>query len=273
MPAPNLTGQTADQIRVAAFTKWQGVAGETAAVGTPEFMMLELLSFLSGLNNAAIQQGLEGNLINYSQGARLDGLGILFGVSRLLNETDELYRARILLAPSTYTTAGTEEQIKTLVKNVDPSITDVSVTVTTAPNVTVRILTATGLPSAPLIAKVLAMLQDKKVRPVCVVFTVTAPTVVNYNIAVNITAYADADIATLVSRCCTALNKYIALVQLSMGRDVVVAQIVGALQNVSGVYKAVVTSPAADIIVLPTDWASAPLTTPATVILVSSVVG
>ena len=117
------------------------------------------------------------------------------------------------------------------------------------------------------------MLQDKKVRPVCVIFTVAAPTVVNYSIAVNITAYADADIATLVSRCCTALNKYIALVQLSMGRDVVVAQIVGALQNVSGVYKAVVTSPAADIIVLPTDWASAPLVTPATVILVSSVVG
>lgn len=273
MPAPNLTGQTADQIRVAAFTKWQGVAGETAAVGTPEYLMLELLSFLSGLNNAAIQQGLEGNLINYSLGARLEGLGILFGVSRLLNETDDAYRARILLAPSTFTTAGTEEQIKSLVKNVDPLITDVSVTVTTAPNVTVRILTTTGLPSAVLIAKVLAMLQDKKVRPVCVIFAVSAPTVVAYNIAVNITSYADADISTLVSRCCTALNKYIALVQSAMGRDVVVSQIVGALQNVSGVYKAVVVSPAADIIVLPTDWASAPTVTPATVNLISSVVG
>lgn len=273
MAVPNLTGQTAQQIRTAAFDKWASLAGESAVIGTPEHIMIELISFLAGLNNTAIQQGLEGSLINYARETRLDEIGVLFGISRVLNESDSDYRTRILLAPATYTTAGTEEQIKAIVKLTDVSITDVSATVTTAPNVAVRFITKTGLPSASLIAKVLAKLQDKKVRPVCVNFSVSAPTIINYTITASITAYADADIATLPTRCATALNDYIKLVRASMGRDVVVAQIVGILQNVTGVYKAVVTSPASDLIILPTEWATAPDATASSISLVSSVVG
>lgn len=273
MPAPNLTGQTAEQIRTAAFAKWLDLADEPASVGTPEFLMIELLSFLSGLNNTAIQQGLEGSLINYALGERLDEIGILFGLSRRSNESDSDYRTRILLAPAEYTTAGTEEQIKAIVKGVDASISDVSATVTTAPNVSVRFITKTGLPDAALIAKVLAKLTDKRVKPVCVNFTVAAPTVVNYTIAVNVTTYSDADVSTLPTRCATALNAYIDLVKASMGRDVVNAQIVGVLQNIAGVYKAVVTSPANDLTILPTEWATAPNVLPVNVTLVSSVAG
>jgi phage-related baseplate assembly protein len=269
----NFTGQTAEQIRLAAFDKWATLAGETAIVGSPEYLMIELISFMSGLNNTAIQQGLEGSLINYALGDRLDEIGILFGISRVLNESDSDYRVRILLAPATYTTAGTEEQIKAIVKLIDQSITDVSATVTTAPNVSVRFITKTGLPNTVLIAKVLAKLQDKKVRPVCVNFSVSAPTIINYTITANITTYADADVSTLPTRCATALNDYIKLVRANMGRDVVVAQIVGVLQNVSGVYKAVVTSPAIDLVILPTEWATAIDATPTSITLTSSVTG
>lgn len=273
MPAPNLTGQTADQIRTAAFDKWQVLANEPAIAGTPEFLMLEVLSFLSGLNNSGIQQGLEGSLINYALGERLDEIGVLFGLSRRSNESDSDYRTRILLAPAEYTTAGTEEQIKAIVKGVDASITDVSAIVTASPNVAVRFITKTGLPDSTLIAKVLAKLTDKRVKPVCCNFTVTAPTVVNYTITANITTYADADVSTLPTRCATALNEYRNLVKASMGRDVVNAQIVGVLQNITGVYKAVVTSPANDLIVLPSEWATAPDVLPADITLVSSVAG
>lgn len=273
MVAPNLTGQTAEQLRIAAFSKWNTLAGEQAEVGTPEYLMIELISFLSGLNNSSIQKGLEGGLINFATSDRLDELGILFGLSRTLNETDSDYRNRILLAPATYTTAGTEEQIKAIVKRVDPQILDVSAVVTTSPNVTVRFILKTGLPDSVLIAKVLATLQNPKVKPVCVVFTVSAPTVVNYAIAANIITYTDADITTLPVRCATALNNYIKFVQEKMGRDVVIQQIVGVLQSVSGVYKATVTSPVSDILVLPSEWATAATATPSSVTLTSSVAG
>lgn len=277
MVAPNLTGLTAEQIRTAAFDKWATLANEPAFIGTPEFLMLELLSFLSALNNTAIQHGLEGSLINYAIGERLDEIGILFGLSRKINESDSDYRVRILLAPAEYTTAGTEEQIKAIVKGVDVSISDVSAVVTTSPNVTVRFITKDGLPDSTLIAKVLAKLTDKKVKPTCVNFTVSAPTVVNYAITANITTYSDADISTIPTRCVKALNDYIKSIKASMGRDVVNAQIVGVLQNVVGVYKAVVTSPASDLIVLPTEWATAPEATSEgstpSITIVSSVVG
>jgi phage-related baseplate assembly protein len=275
MTAPNLTGQTAESIRAAAFSKWQALANEPAAVGTPEYIMLELLSFLCALNNAGIQQGLEGGLINYSLGDRLNEIGILFGITRLLNESDDSYRQRILLAPAGFSTAGSPEAIKRIVKEVSPlTITDVSsVTGTPSTNVTVRFITKTGLPDSVLIAKVLAALQNPMVKPTCVSFTVTAPTVVNYTIAANITTYSNADIATLPARCAEALNRYIAGVRAEMGRDVVVNQIVGVLQGVAGVYKAVLTSPAADIIVQPTEWGTAPDATASSITLVGATTG
>lgn len=273
MVAPNLTGLTAQQIRTAAFSNWNTLAGEQAEVGTPEYLMIELISFLSALNNTSIQKGLEGGLINFAVGDRLDELGILFGLSRTLNESDTDYRNRILLAPAKLTVAGTEEQIKAIVKDVDPLISDVSAIVTTAPNVTVRFILKTGLPDSVLIAKVLATLKNPKVKPTCVVFTVSAPSVVDYAITANIVTYADADITTLPTRCAAALNAYIQSVRSSMGRDVVINQIVGALQSVAGVYKATVTSPVADIVVLPSEWATAATVTPSSVTLTSSVTG
>lgn len=275
MVAPNLTGQTVESIRTSAFSKWQALANEAAEIGTPEYLMLELLSFLCALNNGSIQQGLEGGLINYSLGDRLNEIGILFGLSRLSNETDESYRQRILLAPAGFSTAGSEEAIKRIVKEVSPLIiTDVSaVAGSPTTNVAVRFITKTGLPDSVLIAKVLAALQNPMVKPVCVNFTVSAPTVVNYTIAANITTYSNADIATLPGRCAAVLNGYIKSVQEKMGRDVVVNQIVGALQGVAGVYKAVVTSPAADIVIQPTEWGTAPEATATSVTLVGAVTG
>jgi phage-related baseplate assembly protein len=273
MVAPNLTGQTAQSIREAAFAKWEALANEPARIGTPEGLMIELISFIAGLNNAEIQRGLEGGLLNYALGENLEVIGLLFGLNRLSGESDEDYRERILLAPAKFTTAGSEEAIKSIVKQVDNSITDVSAIVTNPPNVPVRFITKDGLPNATLIAKVLATLQDPKVRPVCVIFSVNAPTVRDYTITANIIHYTNADIGTLPTRCAVALNSYIASVRSTMGRDVVINQIVGVLQGVAGVYKAIVTSPTTDINVSSTQWATAPTVTAANISLIASVRG
>lgn len=272
--APNLTGQTATSIRDSAFAKWQALAGEPAVIGTPEYIMLETLSFLCALNNSGIQQGLEGGLINFSMGERLNEIGVLFGLTRLSNETDDNYRQRILLAPAGFSTAGSEEAIKQIVKNVDPVITDVSsIAGNPSTNVAVRFITQNGLPDSVLISKVLAALTSPMVKPVCLNFTVSGPTIINYSIAANVTTYANADVTTLPTRCAAALNTYINSVRSLMGRDVVVNQIIAALQSVTGVYKAVVTSPSADIVVQPTEWATAPAATVSSVTLTNTTVG
>jgi uncharacterized phage protein gp47/JayE len=273
MVAPNLTGQTAASLRTAAFQKWEDLGNEPAAVGTPENIMLEVIAFLSGLQNGSIQRSAEGGLINFALGERLDEIGVLFGLSRRLNETDDDYRLRVMSAPSAFTTAGTKEQIETIVKRVDPSITDVAVILTVAPSVSVKFITKTGLPSAGLIATVLAALTDPKVKPTLVVFTVEAPTIINFQIAATITTYSTADINTIKERCAAALNTYIQSVGSSMGKDVVVKQIIGALQAVSGVYEANLTLPASNLIIASTDWATAPQVLPDDIILLSSVVG
>lgn len=273
MPAPNLTGHTAQSLRIAAFQKWQDLAGSPASEGTPEKLMIEVIAYLAGLHNASVQQSAEGGLINYALGERLDEIGVLFGLSRRLNESDDDYRLRVIGAPSTYTTAGTKEQIETLVKQVDPIITDVSAQSLIPPNVGIRFITKDGLPSAPLLAKVLAALSDPKVKPAVVTFSVSAPIVVNYSIAATITPFSNADPDTIKERCVIALNKYVKEVSALMGKDVVVNQLIAVLQGVTGVYKAVVTSPVADIITAPSEWATAPIVVAANILIAPSVIG
>lgn len=254
----NLTGETAVTLRAKVFEKWLELAGESPLTGQPEYLMLEILAYICALQNQVVQSGLEQNLISSAIGKSLDNLGLLWGLTRLEGESDENLRERILLAPFELSAVGTIEGFTSIVKAVDPSITDVSVISPTPPTVEVRFITSTGIPSNTLVAKVQAALENKKDKPVIVSPIAMIPTVVNFSVKITVDAYQDADISTLKQRCVDAGNKVIQGIKRSLGRDVVISQFVAVIGNVSGVYRTVVTSPTADIVVSPTQWANAP---------------
>jgi phage-related baseplate assembly protein len=270
---PNLTGQTATTIREAVFAKWLELSGEEPLPGQPEYLMLEVISFICGLKNQATQSGLEQNLIEFAKGEALDRLAVLWGITRLVNEGDEALRERILLAPSDLSVTGIEEGFISVVKGVDPSITDVSVIAPTPPTVEVRFITKTGLPSPELIAKVQEALEDKKNKPIVVTPLASAPSTINYSISATIDIYTTADVATIRQRCADAANKLREQISSKIGVDVVISQFVTAIGNVTGVYRCTINSPTNDILISSTQWAVAPIVTTSNITIGSTQVG
>lgn len=98
-------------------------------------------------------------------------------------ESDDSFRERIREAPSMFSTAGTADGYIYWAKTADVDIEDVSVTAPGAGEVKIIVLMKNGeLPSQAVLDAVAASCSDKRRRPLTDHVTVSAPSVVNYNI-------------------------------------------------------------------------------------------
>jgi phage-related baseplate assembly protein len=164
-------------------------------------------------------------------------------------ETDEQLRVRVKLAPSAFSVAGPTEAYIFYAKSADPAIVDVSC-VTTAPGVVTLYPLCSGglLASQALKNKILATCSDSKVRPQNDTVLVTDPSVVNYSIDVTLILYTDAVPADVLTKVNANLSSYQQARVNSLGRDIVVSQIIGQCLIPGQVYKVVVNAPIADTV-------------------------
>jgi len=108
------------------------------------------------------------------------------GVSDI--ESDDSYRERIREAPSSFSTAGPEDAYKYWAKSANVDIADIAVTSPSEGRIKITVLMKNGqLPMQNVLDSVNAACSKKKRRPLTDFVTVSAPTVVNYNI--NLTYY------------------------------------------------------------------------------------
>ncbi len=171
-------------------------------------------------------------------------------------EEDDNMRERIKEAPESWTNAGSKGAYRFFTRSAHPQIIDVTVTSPAAAVVNVYPLMSYGLPSQEVLDLVEAALNDEKVRPLTDQVHAVAPTRVDFAIAAAVTLYDWADTASVLSAIDVALARYQADLQKKLGKDIVLTQIITAINGVDGVYKTQLTAPAVDTVLTDDKWAN-----------------
>jgi phage-related baseplate assembly protein len=166
-------------------------------------------------------------------------------------ESDDELRERTRLAPAQYSVAGPSEAYKFFARKASSAIIDVAV-MSPAPgtvNVYPLISGGVGTPQT-LLDLVNATLNDDRVRPLTDTVAVISPTVVPFVVNIQITAYTNADEATIVSGATSAVAAYLLARENRLGQDVKRSQLIHlATTSVSEVFDVNVVEPAADVVV------------------------
>ena len=171
-------------------------------------------------------------------------------------ENDEQLRARIKLAPSSFSTAGPAGAYKFHALGAHPSIIDVAVTSPEPGVVNLWPLVEDGgVTPTEVLNAVLAACNAEKVRPLTDTVEAYSPTAVDYTIEVELELYTGTE-QTATEQIVTAnLESFRDGRKRLLGLDVILAQIIRECA-VEGVYNVTVVSPSADLIIEETEYAN-----------------
>ena len=230
----------------------------------PAIKLLESDSYDEMLLAQAFNDAARRHLLAFATGAALDHLGVLLGVVRLeltpanpgtgapaVMESDAEFRARILLAPHSFSVAGPEGAYIYHAKSASSDVLDASATSPTPGQVVVSVLSRTGDGTAPAstIDAVEAVLTHDEVRPLTDEVIVQSAEIVTFDIFADLYLYAGPDPALIENAAADALDAYL-LKARRLGRDIPRSAIIAAL-HVAGVQRVDLTSPAADQVLTP----------------------
>lgn len=171
-------------------------------------------------------------------------------------ENDEELRERIKLAPASFSVAGPRGAYKFYALSASPSIIDVAVI---GPNdgvsgvgpgeVHVFPLMEDGSVTPPtIITAVDAALNDERVRPLTDAVFVTSPTRDDYDIEVEIIAYDTADTVVLQQQITDNLTAFALDRRQTLGRDILITQIIAQCMVAGQTYDCTVIQPVADLV-------------------------
>ncbi len=172
-------------------------------------------------------------------------------------EDPDHYRARIMLAPEGFSTAGPQGAYEFWASSAHQDICAVAVTTPAAGQVNVYPLMSTGLPDASILALVEATLTASKVRPLTDQVSALAPTEVDFTIEAAVTLYdwCTDDDATAIANISALLNSYTATMRATLGTDIVTDQIRITIGAYRGFYSVAFTTPA-DQVLADNEWAN-----------------
>lgn len=167
-------------------------------------------------------------------------------------ESDARLRERIVVAPETFSVAGSRQAYWFHAMSAHPDITDVAVFSHTPGVVSLYPMTASGIASQAVKDAVASRVSADAVRPLTDRVEVCDAQPVDYALDVQIILTRTADsrlVQTLVEN---AAAQFVSE-HVRLGSDIVVSQIIDAL-HVYGVYSVVVSEPAVDVVVQPWGW-------------------
>ncbi|EYD71811.1 baseplate assembly protein [Limimaricola hongkongensis] len=236
----------------------------------PIVALLEVVAYYRLIDRARINDAAKAVFIAYASGADLDNLGAFFGAERItitpedttatppvaaVMETDDDFRARILLALEAQSTAGPRGAYLYHALSADSRVLDAAVigpgdsfvTPPPAGQVDVYVLGRDGSTPADLLDVVRDALNDEEVRPLCDTVTVSAASLVDYAIDATLTFYKGPDQAVVLAAAQDAVETYVTA-RFRLGQDVTRSGIFAALHQ-PGVQNVTLTAPAANIVI------------------------
>ena len=160
-------------------------------------------------------------------------------------EDDESLRERIREAPESFTTAGSTGAYAYWAKTASALIEDVAVVSPTPGEVNIYPLLEGGkLPTEEILADVLEIVSDDKVRPLTDKVKALSPTEVSYNL--NVTYYIDTDNKTTASTIRkaveSAIDEWMLWERSKLGRDINPTELYYRIRN-AGAKRADIKSP------------------------------
>lgn len=175
-------------------------------------------------------------------------------------ESDDAYRQRILLAPESFSVAGSVGAYEYWARAVSPAICDVRVDNAKdaqgnliGGEVEVTVLTQKGLPSAELLAQVQSALSAERKRPLCDTVRTKAPAPIDYALDAVLTLFTSADHDSVRASAQASWAAYETSRREKLGLDIVPLDIQAVLK-VKGVYNVVLNNLPLRV-VQPDQWA------------------
>ncbi|NBC35549.1 baseplate assembly protein [Novosphingobium sp. FSY-8] len=248
LPAPTVV-ETLDYatIRAAMIARVQETlpSWDATVVSDPAVKVLEVAAYRELLIRQTFNERAKQVMLAYATDSNLDHLGALLGVARLEDESDDDLRARIQLAPDSFSVAGPATAYKYHALSADSTLADASVTSPTPGVVLVCLLSASGDGTATedQIANVTAALDG--VRPLTDQVIVQSATIVPYAITADLTLFDGPDASVVLASAQANATAFVTSAR-RMGRSINRANVFAAI-TVAGVSNAALTGPAADI--------------------------
>lgn len=163
-------------------------------------------------------------------------------------ESDDDLRERIRLAPSAFSTAGSEGSYIFHAKSANPGISEVSITSPNPGDVYVYPLMIGGeIPNSTVLQQVSDALTPERVRPLNDNVVVLAPTVIDYDIEVELTLITGSVPSDAIDIVRAELVKYTNERKQKCGLDIVVSKITQLAKQFSNVYDVAVAVPLVNI--------------------------
>ncbi|MEI7487621.1 MAG: baseplate J/gp47 family protein [Chryseobacterium sp.] len=165
-------------------------------------------------------------------------------------ESDQALRERIILAPQSFSNAGSRGAYDFFARSANAGIIDVGITSPVPGQVNIYPLMKDGeLPSQGILDEVKMACNDEKVRPLTDTVIVQSPSVKGYEIDADLTLITGAlssEVMTLVN---DKLINYANSRKMKTGLDVVIEKIIGEAMKVDSVYDVKVNLPLTSILV------------------------
>lgn len=256
-----LTAAQAFDVLIPAGTRVQSNDGKVV-FATADDLTIAAGQTTGTVNGTAQTAGIVGN--DYLAGAVSQILDPVANLASLANsdttgggsdqESNDDYRLRIMQAPESFSVAGPAGAYQYFAKSANPTICDVAVLFPGNNQVSVYVLTQTGLPSAGVLTDVETALDPDKVVPQNDLVSALAPAQVDYQIVGDLTVYKSADSTSVYNAVLAAVQAYVNAQELRLGRDIIPDQPQAIGGAIAGVYKFAVTSPAADQVLDGSQW-------------------
>lgn len=230
--------------------KDQGISYDVGNLETDTVkIQLEGASFSETILRARVNDAARAFMLRYSTGGDLESLGFFYDVIRMVGETDERYKERIILSIQGRSTGGTEPRYKYVAMSADIRVKDASIyTVGRSPVIHIALFSSdnNGVADQILIDKVNAAVQDPAVRMVNDIIIVAPAASTTHNISVEAWLLPSAPATTIVAMGTALRNAWLA--EMSLGRDITKSWLISKLM-IGGVQRVELVTPAQDIVV------------------------
>ncbi|WP_336801718.1 baseplate assembly protein [Kaistia sp. MMO-174] len=213
----------------------------------------EAVAYRDLILRARVNDAIRSNLLAFATGADLDHLAAFYDASRIPGEDDERFRLRTLLIIQGRSTGGTAPRYRAVALGASLRVADAAVyRVGTSPLIEIAV-TATdndGAADPSLLALVNAAVQDEAVRMVTDTISVVAAVKTVVNVAANIWLLPEASASLLTTIGAAVKADWAA--EGGLGFDLTKEWLSARLMR-AGVYRVEVLTPAATIVVPPSE--------------------
>ncbi|ECL5202270.1 baseplate protein [Salmonella enterica] len=176
------------------------------------------------------------NLLDDIDGADLQVVAIAPSAGGADAESDDHLRERIILAPESFSNAGSKGAYRFHAMSAHQDIVDVAVTRPQPGTVKLTPLMSYGLPDQTILDAVDGICSDEKVRPLTDTVITSLPDEVAYSINATLIVYDNQDEKAVMAQAQSAITAWESGQSSRLGRDIIPSQISAAL-SVPGVYK------------------------------------